>query len=170
MRIVPLAVIAIGLLGSGAMAAPQTRVCSKYSTILLNEGESAEVDGAGQFSLSILVKGSRGSWIFYDSVSTPASADSEGTMVLTGPDKTAYRRSHDNRIYAVHPTQPTLTDGKMVKTGVMGVDVMRQPLDNPAIIGDKSDLDVIERVLPGQIGQCDLRFVAGQGLVRADGD
>jgi len=55
--------------------------------------------------------------------------------------------------------------GKMVKTGVMGVDFMRSPLDNPAIIGDNSDIDVIERVLPGVIEGCDLQFVAGEGLV-----
>ena len=42
MRILPWAAILLGLAATGATAAPQTRVCSKYSTILLNEGESAE--------------------------------------------------------------------------------------------------------------------------------
>lgn len=166
MRITPLLVALTALLGSAASAAPQTRVCSKYSTILLNEGESAQVNGAGQFSLSILVNGPRGNWIFYDSLSEPAEADSQGMLVLTDPIRTAYRRSHDARIYAIHPTEPKLIDGKMVKTGAMGVDAMREALDNPAIVGEISDLDVIERVLPGVVDQCDLRFVAGQGLVR----
>ena len=165
MKIASLLAIFLGLAGTGAVAAPQTRVCAKYSTILLEEGERAEVDGAGPFSVSLRITGSRGNWIFYDSLSEPSSADSEGTLVPTGPDRIAYRRSHDSHIYSVHPAQSALIDGKIVKTGVMGVDFMRSPLDNPAIMGDNSDIDVIERVLPGVTGGCDLQFVAGEGLV-----
>lgn len=165
MPIASLMTVILGLAGPSAVAVPQTRVCAKYSTILLKEGERAEVDGAGQFSVSLRITGPRGNWIFYDSLSEPSSADSEGTLVPTGPDRIAYRRSHDSRIYSVQPMQSAQIGGKMVKTGVMGVDFMRTPLDNPAIIGDNSDIDVIERVLPGVIEGCDLQFVAGEGLV-----
>jgi hypothetical protein len=137
----------------------------KYSTVLLSEGETAEVNGAGQHSLFLLIHGPRGNWIIFDSISEPADADSAGMLVLTGPDKTVYRRSHEPRVYAIQPSQPDLVDGEMVKIGVMGVDAMLKPLDNPAIVGNNSDFDVIERVLPGVIDRCDLRFVAGQGLV-----
>ena len=167
MRILPWAAILLGLAATGATAAPQTRVCSKYSTILLNEGESAEVNGAGEFSLFLLIKGPAGSWIFFDSIKAPSSSDIEGTLVLSAPDKAAYRRSFHSQIYAIQPAKSKLVGGKAVRAGVMGVDVMREQLNNPAIKRDDTDLAVIKRVLPGVIGKCDLRFVAGQGLVRA---
>lgn len=165
MRFASIVMIMISLLETSVLAVSPTRVCGKYSTVLLSEGETAEVNGAGQYSLFLLIHGPRGNWIFFDSMSEPADADSAGMLVLTGPDKTVYRRSHEPRIYAIQPSQPDLVDGKMVKIGVMGVDAMRKPLDNPAIVGNNSDFDVIERVLPGVTDRCDLRFVAGQGLV-----
>jgi hypothetical protein len=145
-------------------AAP-TRVCGKYSTILLAKGETAEVNATGEFSLALLVKGPRGNWIFFDSLAEPASAARAGTPVPAGRGAIAYRRSHDARIYIIHPAPPRLVDGKMVKTGVVVADMMRDPLDDPAIVGDDSDIDVIKRVLPGERISCDLQFVPGQGLV-----
>ena len=165
MRVALLAAILSLSAGADAQADHQLRVCSKYSTILLNDGESAEVEGAGQFSLSLLVKGARGNWIFYDSIAEPDNSDNEGTVVMSENDKTVYRRSHDLRIYFVQQTRPAMKEGKIVKAGVMGVNFMRQPLDHPAIVGDDTDLEVITRVLPGSTDQCDLTFVAGKGLV-----
>ena len=165
MKITKLAFLAIGFISTGALAASPTRVCGKYSTVLLDAGETAIADGAGHSSLSLTIRGPNGNWIFYDSISEPATSDSEGALILTDPKKTVFRRSHNRQIYSVQQTQPTLKDGKIVKVGVMGVDLMRVRLDNAAIVGDDSDVKILERVLPGEIGKCDLRFVAGQGLV-----
>lgn len=152
----------------GGETARATRVCSKYSTILLAEGEQADVDGAGAFSLSLHIKGPKGNWIFFDSMAAPLNTDRDGALVMKTARMVAYRQNHDKRIYAVLPTRAATVDGKAVKTAVMGIDFMRAPLVNPAIVGDSSDLPVIKRVLPGELGRCDLRFVAGRGLVRAD--
>lgn len=158
-------VAAMAILASATSVRAETRVCSKYSTILLSDGENAEVNGAGHSSLSLFIKGPRGNWIFFDSISEPAEADTAGTLVVSEMGIKAYRRSHNARIYAVHQATPSLTDGKMVKTGVMGVDAMLEPLDNAAVVGEDSDFDIIKKVLPGVVDRCDLRFVAGQGLV-----
>jgi hypothetical protein len=165
MKATKLAILAIGLISTGALAASPTRVCGKYSTVLLDAGETAIADGAGHSSLSLTIRGPSGNWIFYDSISESAASDGEGALILTDPKKTVYRRNFNRQIYSVQQTQPTLKDGKIVKVGVMGVDLMRVRLDNAAIVGDDSDITILERVLPGEIGQCDLRFVAGQGLV-----
>ena len=95
MKIASLLAIFLGLAGTGAVAAPQTRVCAKYSTILLEEGERAEVDGAGPFSVSLRITGSRGNWIFYDSLSEPSSADSEAQHCVNDRCSAHVRKCHE---------------------------------------------------------------------------
>lgn len=170
MRTAWLIMSAIGLLGSPLSAEQKTRICGKYSSIQLAPGETAEANGAGPYSLSLLISGPRGNWIFFDSISEPSSSDKNGTLVPTGPERTTYRRDHDRRIYAIFPSQPELIEGKIVKAGVMGVDMMRNALESPAIVGDESDTEVIKRVFPGVTSDCSLKFVPGKGLIPTDSE
>lgn len=149
-----------------AQAAGPQRVCGRYSTILLSPDETAEVIGVGRDSVSLLIKGSLGPWIFYDGLVSPDEKMTNDTKVYTSKGSVAYRRNHDARIYVVRPVRNTLVAGKRVQVGIMGVDFMRQPLANSAIVGTDSDLPILKRILPGTIGTCDLRWVPVKGLVK----
>ncbi len=149
-----------------AQAASAQRVCGRYSTILLSPGEIAEVMGVGRDSVSLLIKGNLGSWIFYDGLVAPDEKMTSDTKVYTGKVSVAYRRGHDARIYVVQPVRAPLVGGKRVQVGIMGVDFMRKPLVNPAIVGTDADLPILKRILPGTIGSCDLRWIPAKGLVK----
>ncbi len=145
---------------------PVKRICGRYSTVILNPDESATVDGAGLNSVSLLINGKAGTWLFYDGLVPTGEAIAGDTLVLKNPTYNAYRRSHDARIYSVQPKPAKMVDGKQVNVGVMGVNMMRQAFPIPAIKGTAADIAILKRVLPGQISKCDLRWVPGKGLVK----
>ncbi len=150
--------------GASAQASGQ-RVCGRFSTIILTADERAEVEGAGQNSVSLMIKGKAGDWIFYDALgsSKPEAGDK---MVLKRKGSLAYRRGHDARIYSIVTNPAKLGAGKTVVTAVMGVNFMRQPLANSALKGTDADKAILKRVFPGVLGACDLRWQPGVGLVK----
>jgi len=144
-------------------------VCARHSSFTLAKGDSVEVNGAGTNSVSLLIKGTTGSWILFDGLvkaEDQPAASQRGTLVLSTDHTIAYRRSHNPKIYALVPSHPMPVDGQTVQVGVMGVDIIGQVLENAAIRGDDSDLAILSRVSPGVIGKCSYRWFPGKGLIR----
>lgn len=160
------AALALSSVPAQAGAPSAQRVCGLYSSILLAPGEHAEVSGAGANSVSMNVTGPGGSWIFYDGLSPDEASSAGSSEVLRTADRVAYRRAFDARVYAVRPLQNVSVDGKFVEAMASGLDMMRQPLDRPAITGSGADLSVLERVRPGEMSRCNLRWYPGKGLVQ----
>lgn len=142
------------------------RVCTLYSTIILSADEQAEVHGAGQGSVSLLIKGNAGEWIFYDGLGDSGAPAAGDTLFLKSAKSSAFRRSHDNRVYSILPNPVKNIGGKPVNTAASGLDFRRQPLGNPALKGTDADKAILKRILPGEIGKCDLRWKPGTGLVK----
>jgi len=157
----------IGASTAAAGAAAGKRVCGRYSSFLLAPGETAEIEGAGATSVSMRITGPQGVWIFYDGLTSPVPASDLGTQVHEGGKARAYRRSYDARVYVVVPTFDYAVDGKQVQASVSGLDFMRQPLVNPAIVGTDADLAVVKRIFPAQQDVCDLRWMPGVGLMES---
>lgn len=141
------------------------RVCTLYSTIILAPDEKAEVHGAGQGSVSLLIKGRSGEWIFYDGLGDGTNPLADDTLFLKSAKSNAYRRSHDKRVYSILPSPPKLVGGKPVISAASGLDFMKRPLSNPALKGTDADKALLKRILPGQKDACDLRWQPGKGLV-----
>lgn len=161
-----------GLLVSGIVcsshlyaAPPERKICGRYSSLSLLATDTIEVTGVGAESLSLLIKGRTGSWIFFDSlVSTPAEIASDRKIKLNN-DVIALQRAHNRRIYALQSSAVT-AGAKRAQVGVMGVDLMGNILSQSAISGDASDLEILRRVRPGVLGDCNLRWKAGHGLIK----
>jgi len=157
-----------GFLLIGAPVAAKTeaavKVCGLHSSFLMAPGEKAQVTGAGADNVSMLVSGPGGSWIFYDGLASEADLAVPGEEVLRTGNRIANRRNFDPRIYVVRQLKEQRVNGKVVEAAAMGVDMMRQPLDRPAITGSSADLLVVDRLRPGEIGRCDLRWYPGKGL------
>ena len=153
-----------------AVAAANTsggqRVCTLYSTVILAPDEKAEVHGAGQGSVSLLIKGRLGEWIFYDGLGDGTNRLADDILFLKSPKSNAYRRSHDKRVYSILPNPAKLVGGKPVISAASGLDFMKRPLSNPALKGTDADKAILKRILPGQKDACDLRWQPGKGLVR----
>ena len=160
-----LSILPFASVSEASAQASGQRVCGRFSTVVLTADERAEVDGAGQNSVSLMIKGKAGDWIFYDALgsSKPEAGDK---MVLKRKGSLAYRRGHDARIYSIvtNPAKPVA--GKTVVTAAMGVNFMRQPIANSALKGTDADKAILQRVFPGVLGACDLRWQPGVGLVK----
>jgi len=146
-------------------AAPGQKVCTRHSTLLLEPGEKAEVNGAGSSGVELLISGPAGQWIFADfnGLSAPAAGDVEVASTKT---QTIVRRGSLPQIYAIYSKASRLVEGKQMTAFISGLYLDRRPLANPRIKGTDADKAVWSRVLLGQTASCDLRWVPGQGLVK----
>lgn len=148
-----------------ASAAPEQKICTRHSTILLEPGEKAEVNGAGSSGVELLISGPAGQWIFADfnGLSAPGAGD---VQVASTKTQTIVRRGQLPQIYAIYSKASRMIEGKQMSAFVSGLYLDRRPLAKPRINGTDADQTVWDRVLLGQTASCDLRWVPGQGLVK----
>ncbi|WP_137870260.1 hypothetical protein [Sphingopyxis sp. 2PD] len=158
---------AIGL----AVIVPQTassatgqKICTRHSTIVLEPGEKAEVNGAGASGVELLISGPAGQWIFVDYNGLPAPGAGD-VPVASNKTQTVVRRGHTPQIYAIYSKASRLIEGKQLTAFISGLYIDRRPLAQPRIKGNDADKAVWSRILLGQTSSCDLRWVPGQGLV-----
>lgn len=156
--------LAIALPGMAA-AAPGQKICTRHSTIVLEQGETAEVNGAGSSGVELLISGPAGQWIFADYNGLPAAGAGD-VQVASTKTQTIVRRGHSPQIYAFYSKPPRLIEGKQLTAFISGMYLDRRPLARPRIKGNDADKSVWDRVLLGQTGGCDLRWVPGQGLMK----
>ncbi len=148
-----------------ASAASGQKICTRYSTIILEGGETAEVNGAGSSGVELLISGPSGQWIFadYNGLSAPGVSDVE---VASTKSQTIVRRAPPARIYVFYSKASRLIEGKQLTAFISGQYLNRQPLAKSRIKGNDADRAVWDRVLLGQTGSCDLHWVPGQGLIK----
>ncbi|WP_439568531.1 hypothetical protein [Sphingopyxis sp.] len=155
-----------------AVLAPQTasaaagqKICTRHSTIILEPGEKAEVNGAGSSGVELLISGPAGQWIFadYNGLSAPGAGD---VQVASTRAQAIVRRGHLPQIYVVYSKASRLIEGKQLTAFISGLYLDRQPLAKPRIKGNDADKAVWSRVLLGQTSACDLRWAPGQGLLK----
>ncbi|MBJ7439984.1 MAG: hypothetical protein JHD35_13275 [Sphingopyxis sp.] len=165
-RIISLAAIGLAMtVPQTASAAPGQKICTRHSTIVLESGEKAEVNGAGSSGVELLISGPAGQWIFtdYNGLSAPGAGD---VQVASTKTQTIFRRGHAPQIYAIYSKSSRLIEGKQLTAFISGLYLDRRPLAKPRIKGTDADKNVWDRVLLGQTASCDLRWVPGQGLVK----
>ena len=148
-----------------AYAATGQKICTRHSTILLEPGEKAEVNGAGSSGVELLISGPAGQWIFADfnGLSAPGAGD---VQVGSTKTQTIVRRGQLPQIYAIYSKTSRLIEGKQLTAFISGLYLDRRPLPNPRIKGGEADKAMWSRVQLGQTASCDLRWVPGQGLVK----
>jgi hypothetical protein len=148
-----------------AAAAPGQKICTRHSTILLEAGEKAEVNGAGSSGVELLISGPTGQWIFadYNGLTPPGAGD---VQVASTKSQTIVRRAQPAQIYVLYSKSSRLIDGKQLTAFISGLYLDRRPLAKPRIKGTDADKAVWDRVQLGQTAACDLRWVPGQGLVK----
>jgi hypothetical protein len=148
-----------------ASAAAGQKICTRHSTILLEPGEKAAVNGAGSSGVELLISGPAGQWIFadYNGLSAPGAGD---VQVASTKTQTIVRRGQMPQIYAIYSKPARLIEGKQLTAFISGLYLDRRPLANPRIKGTDADKTVWARVQLGQATSCDLRWVPGQGLVK----
>ena len=165
-RYVPIlaATLAFAIPQTALAAAAGQKICTRHSTIQLEPGEKAEVNGAGSSGVELLISGPAGQWIFADfnGLSAPAPGDVEVASTRT---QTIVRRGQLPQIYAIYSKASRLIEGKQLSAFISGLYLDRRPLANPRINGTAADEAVWRRVSLGQTSGCDLRWVPGQGLV-----
>lgn len=146
-------------------AATGQKICTRHSTIVLEPGEKAEVNGAGSSGVELLISGPAGQWIFadYNGLSAPGTGDVEVASTKT---QTVVRRGQLPQIYVIYSKASRLIEGKQLSAFVSGLYLDRRPLANPRIRGVDADKTVWSRVQLGQTASCDLRWVPGKGLVK----
>lgn len=159
------AMLFVMALPQAASAAPGQKICTRHSTILLEQGEKAEVNGAGSSGVELLISGPAGQWIFadYNGLASPGAGD---VQVASNKTQTIVRRGQLPQIYVLYSKASRLIEGKQLTAFVSGLYLDRRPLAKPRITGTDADKAVWNRVLLGQTGGCDLRWVPGQGLVK----
>ncbi len=159
------AVLLTMALPQAASAAPGQTICTRHSTVLLEPGEKAEVNGAGSSGVELLISGPAGQWIFvdYNGLSAPGPGD---VQVASTKTQTIFRRGHAPQIYAIYSKASRMIEGKQLTAFISGLYLDRRPLANPRIKGADADQKVWDRVLLGQTANCDLRWVPGEGLVK----
>ncbi|WP_428630432.1 hypothetical protein [Sphingopyxis sp.] len=165
-RYIALAAILLGAAAPQmASAAAGQKICTRHSTIILEPGEKAVVNGAGSSGVELLISGPAGQWIFadYNGLSAPGTGD---VQVASTKSHTIVRRAQPPQIYVLYSKASRLIEGKQLTAFISGLYLDRRPLANPRIKGSDADKSVWERVLLGQTGTCDLRWVPGQGLVK----
>ncbi|MBU1463847.1 MAG: hypothetical protein KJ551_10065 [Alphaproteobacteria bacterium] len=152
-------------LPQAASAAPGQKICTRHSTILLEQGEKAEVNGAGSSGVELLISGPAGQWIFadYNGLARPGAGD---VQVASNKTQTIVRRGQLPQIYVLYSKASRLIEGKQLTAYVSGLYLDRRPLAKPRITGTDADKAVWSRVLLGQTGGCDVRWVPGRGLVK----
>lgn len=148
-----------------ASAATGQKICTRHSTILLEQGEKAVVNGAGSSGVELLISGPAGQWIFsdYNGLSAPGPGD---VQVASTPSQAIVRRARPAQIYVLYSKASRLIEGKQLTAFISGLYLDRRPLANPRIKGTNADKAVWDRVLLGQTASCDLRWVPGRGLVK----
>ena len=148
-----------------AYAATGQKICTRHSTIVLEQGEKAEVNGAGSSGVELLISGPAGQWIFadYNGLSVPGPGDVQVALTKT---QTIFRRGHAPQIYTIYSKASRMIEGKQLTAFISGLYLDRRPLPNPRIKGTDADKTVWDRVLLGQTASCDLRWVPGQGLMK----
>lgn len=147
-----------------ASAETGQKICTRHSTIVLEPGEKAEVNGAGASGVELLISGPAGQWIFVDYNGLPAPGAGD-VPVASNKTQTVVRRGHTPQIYAIYSKGSRLIEGKQLTAFISGLYIDRRPLAQPRIKGTDADKAVWSRVLLGQTSGCDLRWVPGQGLV-----
>lgn len=165
-RSIPFAAMLFAMaLPQAVSAAPGQKICTRHSTILLEPGEKAEVNGAGSSGVELLISGPAGQWIFadYNGLSAPGAGD---VQVASTKTQTIVRRGQLPQIYAIYSKASRMIEGKQLSAFVSGLYLDRRPLAKPRIKGTDADKTVWDRVLLGQTASCDLRWVPGQGLVK----
>lgn len=165
-RIVTLAATGLAMIvPQTASAASAQKICTRHSTILLEPGEKAAVNGAGSSGVELLISGPAGQWIFadYNGLPVPGAGDVE---VASTKMQTIVRRGQLPQIYVFYSKASRVIDGKQLTAFISGRYLDRQPLANPRIKGSDADKSVWSRVQLGQTATCDLRWVPGQGLVK----
>lgn len=148
-----------------AAAAPGQKICTRHSTIVLEQGEKAEVNGAGSSGVELLISGPAGQWIFADYNGLPAPGAGD-VQVASNKTQMIVRRGHSPQIYAFYSKPPRLIEGKQLTAFISGLYLDRRPLAKPRIKGNDADKAVWDRVLLGRTSGCDLRWVPGQGLMK----
>lgn len=148
-----------------AYAATGQKVCTRHSTIMLEPGEKAEVNGAGSSGVELLISGPAGQWIFadYNGLAARGAGDMEVASTKT---QTVVRRGQLPQIYVIYSKASRMIEGKQLTAFISGLYLDRRPLAKPRIIGIDADKAVWDRVQLGQTTSCDLRWVPGQGLVK----
>ncbi len=165
-RSIPFAAMLFAMaLPQAVSAAPGQKICTRHSTILLEPGEKAEVNGAGSSGVELLISGPAGQWIFadYNGLSAPGADD---VQVASTKTQTIVRRGHAPQIYAIYSKASRMIEGKQLTAFISGLYLDRRPLANPRIKGTDADKTVWDRVLLGPTASCDLRWVPGQGLMK----
>lgn len=165
-RIISLAAIGLAMIvPQTASAAPGQKICTRHSTIVLEPGEKADVNGAGSSGVELLISGPAGQWIFadYNGLAAPGAGDMEVASTKT---QTVVRRGQLPQIYVVYSKASRMIEGKQLTAFISGLYLDRQPLAKPRIIGSDADKAVWDRVQLGQTTSCDQRWVPGQGLVK----
>lgn len=147
-----------------ASAEAGQKICTRHSTIVLEPGEKAEVNGAGSSGVELLISGPAGQWIFVDYNGLPAPGAGDVAVASTRT-QTVVRRGHTPQIYAIYSKASRLIEGKQLTAFISGLYIDRRPLAQPRIKGTDADKAVWSRILLGQTSSCDLRWVPGQGLV-----
>lgn len=152
---------------AAAAAAPAAgqKICTRHSTIILEADERAVVNGAGSSGVELLISGPAGQWIFadYNGLTPPAAGD---VQVASTKSQSIFRRAQPAQIYVFYSKASRMIEGKQLTAFISGLYLDRRPLAKPRIKGTDADKAVWDRVLLGQTGACDLRWVAGQGLVK----
>lgn len=163
--VIPIAAAFAMMAPQVASAAAGQKICTRHSTIQLEAGETAEVNGAGTSGVELLISGPAGQWIFadYNGLSAPAAGD---VQVFSGKSQSVYRRAQPREIYVIYSNPARLIEGKQLTAFISGLYLDRRPLAKPRIKGTDADKTVWNRVQLGQTASCDLRWVAGQGLVK----
>ncbi|HEV7341001.1 MAG TPA: hypothetical protein VGN68_05150 [Sphingopyxis sp.] len=148
-----------------AAAATGQKICTRHSTILLESGEKAEVNGAGASGVELLISGPAGQWIFadYNGLAAPGAGD---VAVASTKTQTVVRRGQLPQIYVIYSKASRMIEGKQLTAFISGLYLDRRPFAKPRIIGSDADKAVWDRVQLGQTTSCDLRWVPGQGLMK----
>ncbi len=110
-----------------AYAATEQKICTRHSTIVLEPGEKAEVNGAGSSGVELLISGPAGQWIFADfnGLSAPGAGDVEVASTKT---QTIFRRGHAPQIYAIYSKASRMIEGKQLTAFISGLYLDRRPL------------------------------------------
>ena len=148
-----------------AYAATEQKICTRHSTIVLEPGEKAEVNGAGSSGVELLISGPAGQWIFADfnGLSAPGAGDVEVASTKT---QTIFRRGHAPQIYAIYSKASRMIEGKQLTAFISGLYLDRATARQSPDQEHRRRQDGLEPRPAGS--DCQLRpaLGAGQGLVK----
>ena len=165
----PLAVLAVPA-AADAVQPSAKRVCGRYSSFTLLPTDKVRPMGAGHSSVSMLVSGARGNWIYYDGLIDEGEAEKAGTLVYNEGGVRAYRRSNTAKAYVLVSDKAARVDGKVPFVTISGVEFNMADLENSAIKGTNADLALLPLIQPGVTTSCHIRWKPGTGLVDGEND